>query len=147
MARLAITATLVIAAATGCSTTPSTSSTGATPATTSPSTTASVVATPTSSETASTETTPSQPSAAESLGQDIGAKIGFYAVAKAAGMDDSAKMDQSAKLLAVKSSIDHKKLSVNNTVNVTSNVSITDITRRLVSFRISQGTNQGGFVE
>lgn len=43
------------------------------------------------------------------------------------------------------SNIENKDFSPR--ITVTSNVSITDITRRLVSFRISQGTNQGGFVE
>lgn len=97
MTRLVIPAILVFAAATGCSSTSTTSSTGATLATTSSSAKASVVATPSASETVSAETTPSQTSAAESLGEDIGAKIGFYAIAKAAGMDDSAKMDQLAE--------------------------------------------------
>jgi hypothetical protein len=32
----------------------------------------------------------------ESLGHDVGAEIAFYAIAKAAGMDDSAKMDELA---------------------------------------------------
>ena len=32
----------------------------------------------------------------EALGEQMGAKIAFYAVAKAAGMDDSAKMDELA---------------------------------------------------
>jgi hypothetical protein len=33
---------------------------------------------------------------AESLGEGLGAKIGFYAIAKAAGLNDSAKMDELA---------------------------------------------------
>lgn len=33
---------------------------------------------------------------AESVGEQLGAKIAYYAVAKAAGMDDSAKMDELA---------------------------------------------------
>ena len=34
---------------------------------------------------------------AEALGESMGAKIAFYAVAKAAGMNDSAKMDELAE--------------------------------------------------
>ena len=34
--------------------------------------------------------------AAESLGKEMGAKIAYYAIAKAAGMNESAKMDELA---------------------------------------------------
>lgn len=63
-----------------------------------PERTASGAATPTPSATVSNEVTPSQDStnAAESLGEDLGAKIAFYAVAKDAGVEDGAKMDELA---------------------------------------------------
>ena len=94
MKRLAV-AALVAIAATGCS---STSTPGATP-------TASASSTPTSGAISLTPSAPtskrSTPTAAatnepESLGQGMGAKIAFYAIAKAAGMNDSAKMDELA---------------------------------------------------
>ena len=94
MKRLAV-AALVVISATGCS---STSAPGATP-------TASVGSTPTSGATSLTPSASmsksSTPTAtatneAESLGQGMGAKIAFYAIAKAAGMNDSAKMDELA---------------------------------------------------
>lgn len=40
--------------------------------------------------------TATSPNVAESLGEDIGAKIAYYAIAKAAGMNDSARMDELA---------------------------------------------------
>ena len=53
----------------------------------------------TSSSTSATTpvtTPPAATNAAESLGEALGAKIAFYAIAKAAGMSDSAKIDELA---------------------------------------------------
>lgn len=55
--------------------------------------------------------------------------------------------DQAAATARVRDALQAKKLSIQNTVNVTSNVAITDITRRLVSFRISQGVRGGHTAE
>jgi hypothetical protein len=98
MKRLAI-AALLVAAATGCSSTSNTSSTGATPAESRTSSPVSGVTSSTPSATTSNSPTPTATATneAESLGEGMGAKIAFYAVAKTTGMDDSAKMDELAQ--------------------------------------------------
>lgn len=66
--------------------------------------TATTQATPSPSKTSSNSTsvtdmkppTPTGAKAMESVGQALGAKIAFYAIAKAAGLNDSTKMDQLA---------------------------------------------------
>ena len=96
MKRLAIAALLVAAA--GCSSTTTSSPTGATPAASAGSSPASGSTSSTPTATTSDSTTPTATATddAESLGEGMGAKIGFYAIAKAAGLNDSAKMDELA---------------------------------------------------
>ncbi|WP_147063487.1 hypothetical protein [Knoellia locipacati] len=63
----------------------------------SPTTTAAAPqASPSSTLSTSSPSPTSSASGAESAGQEMGAKIGFYAVAKAAGMTETAKMDELA---------------------------------------------------
>ena len=97
MKRLAIAALLATAAA-GCSSTSSTSPTGATPAASTGSSSVSGSTSSTPSATTSESTTPNETASneAESLGEDMGAKIAFYAIAKTAGLNNSDKMDELA---------------------------------------------------
>lgn len=93
MKRLAV-AALVVISATGCSSapTPSATPTSASSTPTSGSTSLSPNA-PTSKRPTPTATASDK---AESVGESMGTKIAFYAIAKAAGMNDSAKMDELA---------------------------------------------------
>ena len=97
MKRLAI-AALFVTAATGCSAS-NTPSSGATPAESNTSSPASRGTSSTPRATTSNSPTPpaTATNEAESLGEGMGAKIAFYAVAKTAGMSDSAKMDELAQ--------------------------------------------------
>ena len=97
MKRLAI-AALVVTAAAGCSSTSTTSPTGATPPASTDSSSVSELTSSTPSATTSDSTTPTATATneAESVGEGMGAKIAFYAIAKTAGLNDSAKMDQLA---------------------------------------------------
>lgn len=53
-------------------------------------------ASPSSTPSASSPSPTATASSVESLGKEMGAKIGFYAVAKAVGMTETAKMDELA---------------------------------------------------
>lgn len=106
-------AALIVTAVAGCSSTPTTPAIGSTsqpsttttPAASATSTSAvgEVSSSPSTTTSDSTRTSDSATptvtgtDAAESLGQEVGAKIAFYAIAKAAGMNESAKMDELAK--------------------------------------------------
>lgn len=100
-------AALLVTVVTGCSsasTSPTTAETSRPPTATTPASSASSTPLPGATSTdpsATTDNSPTPtatgPNVAESLGQDMGAKIAFYAIAKAAGMNDSAKMDDLAK--------------------------------------------------
>src|SRR4051794_12324314 len=62
-----------------------------------PSTTSPASASPSASTSSTGSASPSATATTiEAVGEQMGAKIAFYAVAKAAGMDDSAKMDELA---------------------------------------------------
>ena len=95
----ALAAPVLLAALVGCSS-DSTSSTDAGPASTSPTSaqtpTAATSNSPAPSTSAVTSSPTSTPTSVESLGAQMGAKIAFYAAAKAAGMTESAKMDELA---------------------------------------------------
>ena len=90
---------LLLAALVGCSSdsTPSTGA-GATPtsAASAPTPTPATPTPPTPSASVGSPAPTSTDTSAESLGEQMGAKIAFYAVAKAAGMTESAKMDELA---------------------------------------------------
>lgn len=99
-----VVAALVVAAATGCSAYSVTASTVATTqlAADAPSAKATPsrvpALTPASSPTPDVTTaTSSTSNDAKAVGEKSGGKVAFYAVAKAAGMDDSAKMDELAR--------------------------------------------------
>ncbi len=100
-------AALVVTGVTGCSSTstsPPTTATSRPPTATTPMGGASSTPVPDATSTDPSTTTNTSPTptttgtnAAESLGKDVGAKIAFYAIAKAAGMNDSEKMDELAE--------------------------------------------------
>ena len=96
-------ATIAVAVITGCSSTSSPTNNATSRIASAPTTSASAGTTPvprgTSPDPAgdSTVTTSNKPDGAESVGTALGGKIAFYAVAKAAGMNDSAKMDALAE--------------------------------------------------
>lgn len=98
MKRLAI-AALLGDAATGCSSTSTTSPTAASNSGSAAVSSGSGKASPTASATTISSPTPTATSTdeAEAVGETLGAKIAFYAVTKAAGMNDSAKMDELAE--------------------------------------------------
>lgn len=99
MKRLAISAALLVVVAAGCSSPSTTSPTAASPSVSAVPSSGSGTTSSTPSATISSSPTPTATSTngAEALGEGLGAKIAFYAVAKAAGMDDSAKMDELAE--------------------------------------------------
>ena len=101
MKRTAVAAALLVIAVSGCSSS-ATSETAGAPQDASPTT---VATTSTPSSSAETTAAPSATDGAasttgtdtmESVGEALGEKIAFYAIAKAAGMTDSAKMDELA---------------------------------------------------
>ena len=99
MKRLAISAALLVVVAAGCSSPSTTSPTAASPSVSAVPSSGSGTTSSTPSATISSSPTPTATSTngAEALGEGLGAKVAFYAVAKAAGMDDSAKMDELAE--------------------------------------------------
>lgn len=88
-------AALIVIAATGCSSTSTPNTPPTSTASATPTSGASSLTTPSASMSKSS-TTATVTDEAETLGQGVGTKIAYYAIAKAAGMNDSAKMDELA---------------------------------------------------
>ncbi|WP_156971462.1 hypothetical protein [Knoellia sinensis] len=91
MKHMLLTLAVLATVACACSASPTSSAPASSASTTPTTSVASAASTAAASATPSVSaTTP------EEVGEALGAKIAFYAVAKAAGMDDSAKMDELA---------------------------------------------------